>query len=129
MGNWITLNFWFNSRPGELLGVSRVAVIISILTLVGVAIYSWWRNRQEPKNYYARIFSRLIICATTNAVIGLVLFFFSWQMIVVLSARFWYIIWLAGVALWVWLIYKDAKKIPTLRRAAEEKKEFKKYIP
>ena len=66
---------------------------------------------------------------TVNAVVGLMLLFFTYELVPILSARFFFLFWLIEMIIWLASIWKVYKKVPEIKKAKEEEKEFKKYIP
>lgn len=63
-------------------------------------------------------------------IIGLVLFFFSYERIPFLGMRVWFIVWGLGLVAWIItsVIYA-CKTVPCLRRQAAAKEEQMKYFP
>ena len=61
--------------------------------------------------------------------IGLLLTFFNYEMVPFLSARFWLLLWAAGMVVWLAFIIGLVVKIPQRKVLLEKEKEFKKYVP
>ena len=61
-------------------------------------------------------------------ILGLMLFFFSFEEIPLLGARFWYLIWALGVGVWVALIVRYVVKVIPAERAAILARQEKKNI-
>jgi len=78
---------------------------------------------------YAALWSNFYYLFLTNAVVGLILAFFNYEMVPFLSARFWFLLWGAGLVVWLIFIGKIITKIPQKRAQLEKEKEFKKYLP
>jgi O-antigen/teichoic acid export membrane protein len=126
--NLLTLNFWFNSRPAALIPFFYYLLVVAILIFIVAAFFLWIiKNRQ--KSSYNRLWSKIIAFSATHSFIGLLLLFFNYERIPFLSARFWFIVWGAGILAWAAYIYKYFKTIPEKRKIAQEKREFNKYIP
>jgi hypothetical protein len=128
MNNLLSLNYWFNSRPGSLEGISaKVLTGALILFLIG---FVFFRIVKKSKNGpFYKIFSRFSSFSLSNFFIGLFLSFFSYELIPVLSSRFWYLLWILGMITWLVFIALEIKKIPEKKRKIAEEKEFRKYIP
>ncbi|MDO8668303.1 MAG: hypothetical protein Q7K35_04390 [bacterium] len=129
MGNFLTLNFWFNLRPGAFIGLSLKIMIGFILLLLVLAIISGIGRKRWVKSLYAGLWNSLYYFFLTNTIIGLVLAFFNYEMVPFLSARFWFLIWAISLIVWLFFIYKTIVKIPLRKARLEKEEEFKKYIP
>jgi len=73
---------------------------------------------------------RLFYLFMSMGLIGLGYLLFAWQGVTLLAARFWLIIWLITVI--VWLIFIGIymfSKVPKLRAKIEKQRKFDKYIP
>ncbi|MFH1823070.1 MAG: hypothetical protein ABH830_05215 [Patescibacteria group bacterium] len=129
MGNFFTWNFWFSSRPGAFSGLSLKIVLGFIFSLIILSIASGVIKKRWFKSLYSSFWSSLYTFFLTNAVIGLILTFFNYEMVPFLSARFWFLLWAIGMLVWLFFIYRIVIKIPEKRARLEKEKEFKKYIP
>lgn len=129
MGNFLTWNFWFSSRPGAFSGFSFKIILGFIFFLIILAIAGGIIKKRLPKSLYFSFWSKLRVFFISNAAIGLLLMFFNYEMAPFLSSRFWLLIWGAGMLVWIFFIYKTAAKIPGEKARVEKEKEFKKYIP
>jgi len=129
MGNFLTLNFWFNLRPDVFIGLSSKILLAAIIFFVILAIISGIGKRKWAQSLYATLWKSLYNFFLTNAIIGLILIFFNYEMVPFLSARFWFLFWGIGIVVWLVFIYKVIIKIPQRKARLEKEKEFKKYIP
>jgi hypothetical protein len=128
MKNLISLSYWFNSRPGNYTALSFKILAIFLILLLLAFVFIKVMNKRKNGPYH-KIFSRLSSFSFSNFFIGLFLFFFSYELIPVLSSRFWYLLWALGMVAWLIFIMMEIKKIPEKKRRIAEEKEFKKYIP
>ncbi|OGF24220.1 hypothetical protein A3H66_02200 [Candidatus Falkowbacteria bacterium RIFCSPLOWO2_02_FULL_45_21] len=94
-----------------------------------LAIIAGIGKKRWAKSLYAAVWRVLYYFFLTNAIIGLILLFFNYEMVPFLSARFWFLFWGAGMIVWLFFIYKIIIKIPHKKEQLEKEKEFKKYIP
>ncbi|KKR91905.1 MAG: hypothetical protein UU95_C0008G0026 [Parcubacteria group bacterium GW2011_GWC2_42_12] len=129
MGNFLTLNFWFNLRPGVFIGFSLKIVLGFILWLIILAVVAGIGKKRWVKSLYAGLWNSLYYFFLTNAIIGLVLTFFNYEMVPFLSARFWFLLWGISLAVWLFFIYRTIIRIPQKKARLEKEKEFNKYIP
>jgi len=128
MGNLLTLKFWFNLRPEPLLPIFEKGFVGFILLLLILAVGSYFFGFKR-KGLSALVWRRLYSFALTNFFLSLIIFFFNYEMVPFLSARFWLLF--LGVEMLVWLvfIFKYLLRIPEKRKKIEEENNYKKYIP
>lgn len=131
METLLSLAFWFNTRPPRLTPTSQYLLITFIILLVAAALFFYFKKRSKGKNknFYIKLWRDLYFFSLTNAVIGLLLLFFDSEKIPFFSSRFWYIVWGAVMVVWIYFIYKSARKIPQKIKKAEQEEQYKKYLP
>jgi hypothetical protein len=129
MKNLITLKFWLDLRPPALLPIYENILIGFIVLLTVAAILSSLNGKKYGNGLYGKIWKRIFSFSLTNAILGLLLLFFSYEVVPFLSARFWFILWGASMAIWAYFIFKASKEIPKIKEQMEKEKEFNKYIP
>lgn len=129
MGNFLNFDFWFSLRPGTFISSSLKIMLGFIILLIIMAIVSGVIKRKWAKSLYAGFWASLNSFFLSNAIIGLFLTFFNYEMVPFLSARFWLLLWGAGMAVWLFFICKMIIKIPQKKALLEKEREFKKYIP
>ncbi|MFA6306538.1 MAG: hypothetical protein WCV70_01445 [Patescibacteria group bacterium] len=129
MGNFLTWNFWFSARPGAFIGLSLKIVLGLIFLLIILSIASGVIKKRWSNGLYASFWNSLYIFFLSNAIIGLLLTFFNYEMVPFLSSRFWFLLWAISMLTWLFFIFRIIMKIPGKRAQLEKEKEFKKYIP
>jgi len=129
MGNFLKLDFWFSVRPGIFIPWSLKIILGFMVFLIVMTIASGVIKRRWAKSLYASFWGSLNSFFLTNAIIGLLLTFFNYEMVPFLSARFWLLLWGVGMLVWLFFIYKIIIKIPQKKTLLEKEREFKKYIP
>jgi len=129
MTNLLTLKFWFSSRPGDLSVQGQLIWLVLIVVLVAISLYAWWWRKQNTKSLYRKIYGRVMTFGLTNLFVGLLLWFFEYEAVPILSMRMWLLVWLASMAAWKWFIWKDIQKISNIQVQIAEDKKLKKYIP
>lgn len=129
MGNFLTLNFWFNLRPGAFTQGSLKIILGLILLSVILTVVSSLGRRKWAKSLYISFWNSLYYFFLTNAIFGLLLVFFAYEMVPFLSARFWFLFWGIGIIIWLVFIYRIVIKIPQKKARLDKEKEFKKYVP
>jgi len=87
-------------------------------------------NRHERERYVAAIFAKVGYLLVTMGILGLIWFFFTYEQIPLLGARFWFLVWLLGVVAWVlWILRFTYKQVPSLRQRDKDRIERRKYFP
>lgn len=129
MGNFLNFDFWFSPRPGAFIPSSLKIMLGFIILLIIATIVSGAIKRRWAKSLYANFWASLNSFFLVNAIIGLFLIFFNYEMVPFLSARFWFLLWGAGILVWLFFIYKIIIKIPQKKARLEKEREFKKYVP
>lgn len=128
MNKFLSWQFWFNSRPGSLIPIYKDILVGIIVAFFVLAIVSFFLKKNK-KGFYLKLWNKFFNFFATNAFIGLVLFFFNRELIPFFSSRFWYILWLAGMIVWIVFIVKYFKSLPEKKKQLTEDREYKKYIP
>lgn len=125
--NFFTLKYWFGMNAGSLQQNAQRAFVVFLILLLGLTIYSELKRRN--KGIYLRIWTKLASFGLTNLIIGAFLLFFTYEGVVFLSMRFWFLLWFVAIVFWLKSIYAEFKKIPELREKRKQEEAFKKYIP
>jgi amino acid transporter len=108
------------------LGLTIFFAVIVVIGLIGT-ILSFIKLFKKP---FRHLFSRLGAWGWTMGLLGLALLFFSVERIAFISARMFYLFWLA-IAIWwlVFLIRYAIKDIPRNIDFQKQKEESEKYLP
>jgi hypothetical protein len=126
----LTLNYWFNLNPAPFVPlVWDILGGLIILILVASAAVKYWSfiSRKNPPLH--RILSRLGRAGLWISVIAIVFYFFNFEGLPTLSARFWWVAIAAVAIYWKIVIYLDFRKhYAADRKAFLEKKEKEKYL-
>ena len=128
MGNLLSLKFWFNLRPGALLPIYQKTFVIFVLALIIFFLFCRLLAGRK-RGLYTSFWRRLQSFSLANTFIGLILLFFSYELIPFLSSRFWLLLWAALMLSWLVFVAKSLLAIPEKKKKLEEEKEYKKYIP
>lgn len=124
-------SFWLNTAPTPLTtGSERLLFIFFAIFLVFGAIIRMVASHRHEDKQVTEVFSRLGRLGVTMGILGLLLFFFSFEEIPLFGARFWYLIWGAGLIIWIaWIARYVVKVIPAERAAVLARQEKEKYLP
>lgn len=127
MTNLLTLKYWFSVNPGALndLGFRFLLAFSIFLFILGLITLFLKRK----KSLYRGIFNRIYDFSVANFFIALLFIFFHYENIPFFTARFWLLVWLIGLLVWVVFIVKRLNKIPEKRKELEEEMVKKKYLP
>jgi len=127
MKNLLTLSYWFNLRPETLVPYAQKTFIGLIVLFIVLALLIIIIKKRS--GIYRGFFKRLYSFFWSNALIGLVLFFFNYEVVPFFSARFWLGLWLLLMIAWLILILKKLKTIPRQKKQLEQEKKLKQYLP
>ncbi|HAM88195.1 MAG: hypothetical protein US83_C0010G0014 [Candidatus Falkowbacteria bacterium GW2011_GWC2_38_22] len=128
MGNLFTLKMWFNMQPGILTRGAMISIIGLLVVLFAATVF-FVLLKNKKRNLYNRIWQKLYFFSISNFIIGLILFFFAYELLPFLSMRFWFLLWWIGMAIWLGFILRIVKEIPKIKEQRIKEDEFKKYIP
>jgi len=128
MGNLLSLKFWLDMRPPQLLPMYEKIFIGAIVFFIIFSFITYFLGFKK-KGLYSPVWRNLYSFSLTNFFIGLFLFFFNYELVPFLSSRFWFLLWVVMMLVWLFFVLRALTKIPEKRRKLEEEKEYKKYIP
>jgi hypothetical protein len=129
--NFLKPTYWFTFEYAAVDGIGGKIIFATFFVLLVIGVFSRIvaAHRTEDK-YMKRVgekFSNLFI---TMSLLGIVVFFFSFQHISFFGARFWYLFWVIGVVAWLLAIVRFIKnEVPEKRRKDLEHVEKMKYMP
>ena len=127
MSNFITLSYWFNLRPdmliplGQDLFIGLVVALAVLMAILGIV--------KRGGGLFRRFFRRLYNFSLANFLIGLIFLFFNLETVPFFEARFWLLLWLIEMIVWLVYVFRDLKNIPDKKRQLAKDQEFNKYIP
>lgn len=129
----ISASFWFSGRVTDLSkGFEYLFLAVLAICYAGFAAVKFFQQRQRAaKNFIlVRYLERVASYTLTMAVSFTFLFFFRYERIPVLGARYWLLIW--GIALVWWgirlaLYYR--REIPKQMKERSDYHEFAQYLP
>lgn len=127
MKNLLTFNYWFNLQP-EFLNSLALKLFLALIVGLGVAALILALIKKRG-GIYRGLLKRSYGFCLSNAIIGLILLFFNYELVPFLSARFWLGFWFLEMIIWFIFILKNLKNIPKKKKLQEQEKELKKYIP
>lgn len=131
MLKFFTPSFWFTLRPAPLFQNYEIVLIILFgLFIIVSIIFRLIRMDKKIDPYLRKRFDRFQRMFLTLGATGFVLLFFTYEKAYVFGARFWYLLWILGLLIWLgFIIFDLVKKMPKERKADKEKASFEKYLP
>lgn len=127
----ITPSFWFSLFPEAMgPGFERAFFLFfGLMIVVGAIVRIVARHRKDDK-YVVRTFQKIGKMLLVMGLLGMLWFFFTFEEIYFLGARFWLLVWIIGAGIWKFQIWRYVKKtIPAERLATQSKADFNKYLP
>lgn len=124
-------SFWFKLQPDLLSPTFEKGFFIAfgLMVIIGAIIRIVSRQKRHDK-YVRQMFSRIGTMSLSMGLVGLVWLFFSYEMIYLLGARFWFLVWLVGLIIWVVMIVRFVKKdIPARKQEEQHRASANKYLP
>ena len=111
---------------------TRAIIILAVVfaALVVAGIITKIMAQKSRDGLKIKGLNRIFNLGITMGLIGFVYLFFAWQGVIMLSGRFWLLLWLIVTVVWLFFILKYLyKDVPSKRAEINQEREFKKYIP
>ena len=117
-------------EPAAVGGVTGNLIFIFFLLVFVVGIVARLKALQKEDRYLRDVFMRVAVLLITMGLIGVVLFFFSYERIPLFGSRAWYLVWFIATVWWaVWIHRYVKREIPRQKKRAQEVRERNKYLP
>lgn len=129
MNKFFSVDFWFNINAGALEPKIQNMLVAGLLILLILAVIVTVIKKQKKNSFYYKILNSLQVFFIVNSVIGSFLLFFTFERVLFLSSRFWFLIWFASMVLWLNFIRSAFLKIPKIQEKVKKEESFNKYIP
>lgn len=123
--------FWFSMFPGTLSPVFEKVffLLFAIMMIVGAVVRITARHRVEDR-HMLRTFGKIGKMFIVMGILGMVWFFFTFEGTYFLGARFWFLLWTAGLIAWIVAIVRYVRvTIPAEKAEKKNREEFNKYLP
>lgn len=123
--------FWFDLTPVRMSPAFEATffVVFALLIIAGAVLRIYLRSRSFEK-YTALALRRVAKIATVSGLVGFVLLFFAFEEVQFFGARFWMLVWIAGVIASVLLVVKFMRDVaPMLRSREQNRADVNKYLP
>lgn len=129
--NLLSINFWFQMQPDMFIpwvGMTFL-VVFTVMAIVGVVAKIYGVKAGLDK-FVRRAVERAGNLLLTMGLIGLLIYFFTFEHVPILSMRLWLLVWLLSALAWVWSIARYVRvDIPAKRELMAERERLNKWIP
>lgn len=124
-------SFWFQLDPNYLSPVFEKGffALFALMIVLG-AIVRIMARKKGTDRFSKDVKMRWGVMLMTMGFLGLVWFFFTYEGVPFFGARFWFLIWLAGVAAWKIFLFRYMKhEVPSMKERAQSHADANKYLP
>jgi hypothetical protein len=126
--NYLSLAYWFNSRPEPLSSQTLKYLLILVVLLLVLSLAMYLKSFKFLK-FSKKITNSIISFSLTNAFIAILMVFFNYELIPFFRSRYIYVIWIAMDVYWLYKIFFYRKKNTHIIVSSERDEEIKKYLP
>lgn len=127
----LTKSFWLSAQPGIMTRPLAIGLLVifsaCLLVAVVMAIVMARRRQRGPA---LRLWRKMQNLCSTFGIIGFVILFFFWQQVPYLSSRWWLLVWLVGVLIWLGFIGRFGfVDLPARQAELERARAQEQYLP
>ena len=127
---FLELAYWFQPRPGILDPGYRYSLMAFFGCIVVLAVLFYLLRKRLQYKAYRTLYLKLGRLCLTFGLVGFAWLFFRDERIIYLGMRFWFLILLISMAVWlVFILRHYFIDVPKRKKELDEKKEFDKYLP
>ena len=127
----LSIHYWIDLRPADITPIffTILGVKLAVFFAAGIVLRVLaGRKRKNPPLF--RVLTRIARMLFTISFVGVVFYFFDYEGVYALSARFWWLLIAAGVIVWtVFIILDIVKRYPAEKRVLAERLRREKYLP
>lgn len=122
---WLTLDV-----PNVASGAGPSLLVLFAGMIVASIVLRRVKVPQAADRHQANVYRRVAGMLVTMGILGLVLYFLSYEEVRALGARPLYLVWIIGLVAWIVSIVRRAKReIPAAREREEQRSAKNKYLP
>lgn len=131
MNTLFSLDFWFNLQPIGLTPLfSKIIFVIFTAFIVFGAVANIVARNRKDDHLLVQAYRRIAQMLYVMGWVGFFIWFASYETLYLFGARFWYLIWVVGLIVWMWRIFVYITKvIPELRVDLQHRADVNKYLP
>jgi hypothetical protein len=127
----VSLSFWFSyyATPFSPWVSKTILVVMAVLAFAAIVLLLWKSRIKDRVSRHAA--GRVAVCDLTAAVSGMLLWFVTYESVPFLSARIFWVVWLATFVTWKYFIYRRLQKDQSDERMLQdpERAAYEKYLP
>ena len=128
--NFFKLERFFSLQPSIALNTVYFLLAIFGAVIIAGIFFKVIQKIGRGDSFSKKLWQKYHLMFLTLGVIGVILTWFRYERVYVLSARFWLLVWLLGLVFWLALILKyQIKNIPPAREKSQRTNDFNKYLP
>lgn len=125
-----SLSFWFKLNPGQLMPMFFWFFVILFGLMVIGGTLCVRIEKKEKENFILKMSAKYLKnWFFTAGIVGFLFILFNYERAILLSSRFWYLLWFIGFGIWLGFIIKKIKLLPKREAEFKKQKEFNKYLP
>jgi len=131
MSPLLRLSYWFQLQPPTFVPWAGrfIVILFTAMTVVGILAKIVVVKRNYEK-FTRRAVERAGSLLLVMGLLGLLLFFFSFEHVPLFSMRAMYLFWLIGFLAWIWMLYRYIKvEIPAKLAMKAERERLNKWLP
>lgn len=133
INRFFSLFYWFSLEPqvlslrGAIIAGSFFGCLILLKILGKMAYLRYKKNLSAPEK---RLLSKAESMLLTMGFAGIAWVFFAYEGLPILSARFWFLVWIVAFVLWGYLLLRyTLVDLPPQVASLKQKERFSKYLP
>lgn len=105
-------------------------IVMAAFTAAGVGLLLYVRLAKDLSKDSRRLYRRFGMLGVSAGLVGLIMYFFQWQQVPILTMRILWVVWFGGFAWWAWKIYEEHFRLMPAERAKEqERAAYEKWLP
>ena len=127
----LTLAYWFQLQPPVFVPWAGRFMVIAFTAMAAVGILAKVVGvKKSQDKFMRRAIERAGSLLLIMGLLGLLMYFFSYERVPLFSMRAFYLLWLIGLAAWAWQLYRYLKvEIPAKRAMQAEREKINKWLP
>ncbi|MBI5369649.1 hypothetical protein HZA85_00435 [Candidatus Uhrbacteria bacterium] len=129
--SFLSPGYWFSLRPALVGGLTGNIIFSAFVILFVLGIVSRIVAKQKSQERFVRdLGARAGSLLATMGLLGVLLYFFSFERIPMLGARFWYLFWVIGAIVWIIFLVRYARvTLPQRQQRDQERAQLRRYLP
>lgn len=128
---FLSLSYWFDRTPEsmEFVTLRLFFFLFLFLFLLGIVLRIQAKHRAKDRSQKKLFRSFSSVCFTAS-LLGFILLFFRYEETPFFGARFWFLLWVLMIILWVgFLLRYFFRIVPEKQKRLFEQRQREKYLP